>query len=89
VTIRFLLQGLDATVDFARGTLGLAATCTGAGEIRVYLCVLSVTPSVVVLVVINGFLGAAQFIVRTLQVRWRETLSIRLVRLLHERPSLG
>ena len=87
VTFRFLLQGFDAAVDFARGMLGLAATGTRAGKIGVDLGVLSIASRVVVLLVVDGFLGAAQLIMRTLQVGWRVTLRIRLIRLLYERPG--
>ncbi|HSY07770.1 MAG TPA: hypothetical protein VK820_04445 [Steroidobacteraceae bacterium] len=89
MAFRLLSQRVDASIDLARGTLSLAAACAGAGKIRVDLRILSIAACVVVFALIDGLLGAAQLVMRTLQVCWRVTLCICLVRLFNERPGLG
>jgi hypothetical protein len=66
MTLRFLSQGIDASPHFMCRMLCLAVGSTGARQIRINLGALCVSPSVVVLVLSYGFVGAAQLIMRTL-----------------------
>jgi hypothetical protein len=82
--LRLLSERVDAAIDFVCGVLRFAATRASTGKVGVDLGILGIAPGVVILVIADGLIGAAEFVVSPLQVGRSVALSVRFVGLFDE-----
>ena len=82
--LRLLSEGVDAAIDFACGVLCFAATGASTSKVGVDLGVLGIAPRVVILMIADGLIGAAELVMSPLQVRRSVALRVRFVGLFNE-----